>query len=111
MTSGEKGKGRLAAAGGERDAERYGRARAPRPYAASVELAGQHRRSGIIPATRPAVRVRIIRRILSRRSDSKDAPYRCAVRLVKPLDAMPDAVSVRAWPRLAFATVGVGETV
>ena len=40
---------------------RYGRARDPRPVVASVDTPGQQqRRSGIIAATCPAVRVRII---------------------------------------------------
>lgn len=42
--------------------ERYGRVRGSRPVTASVVTSGQQqRRSGIIAATCPAVRVRIIR--------------------------------------------------
>jgi hypothetical protein len=60
MPSGD-GNGRLAV-GCCGNLERYGRARATRPVSASVVTSGQQqRRSGIIAATCPAVRVRIIR--------------------------------------------------
>jgi hypothetical protein len=60
MPSGD-GNGRLAAAGCCGCLERYGRARGTRPVSASVVTSGQQqRRSGIIAATCPAVRVRII---------------------------------------------------